>query len=64
MFSVLFPERFRLVIATLALLLQGCGHKGPLQLPAPQTQPTMAQNRGSQIPESPQPALPTSQQGK
>ncbi len=28
------------IILLFALLLQGCGHKGPLTLPAPQAQPS------------------------
>jgi predicted small lipoprotein YifL len=47
------------IIAVLVLLLQGCGHKGPLMLPAPKTQATKPQ-----LPDSQQPVFPSSQQSK
>ncbi|MGA7750418.1 MAG: lipoprotein [Gallionella sp.] len=61
------PNRIQTVIAVLVLVLQGCGHKGPLMLPAPQTQTSPAQVSGAQTPQgqttSPQkPDLPSSQQ--
>jgi len=47
------------IIAALALALQGCGHKGPLMLPAPQVQTPKVQTSspeksGSQAIDQPQ----------
>gem|GEM_PF-903756 len=48
------PYRIPGIIAVLVLVLQGCGHKGPLMLPAPPAQTTSPQK----------PDLPSSQQNK
>jgi len=52
------------IMTILFLLLEGCGHKGPLKLPAPQAQTPQAQTTSPQILDSPKPDLPPSQQIK
>ena len=42
--------RFAFLPVLLAVLLQGCGHKGPLYLPTPDQKPAAS------IPAAPQPA--------
>jgi predicted small lipoprotein YifL len=49
-------EIMRLVIILFfALLLEGCGHKGPLKLPAPQAQTPQTQTSDSPKPDSTSP---------
>jgi predicted small lipoprotein YifL len=55
-------EIMRLVIILVfALLLEGCGHKGPLKLPAPPVGTSPAQTASPAIPDAQKPALPSSQ---
>jgi predicted small lipoprotein YifL len=58
------PQKTWGIILILALLLEGCGHKGPLKLPEPQAQAPQAQTTSPQIPGSQEPGLPSSQQTK
>jgi predicted small lipoprotein YifL len=70
----LIPEKTWGIIVILFLLLEGCGHKGPLKLPAPQAQTPQAQTpqaqthqsqtSGPQIPDPQKPDLQPSQQIK
>jgi predicted small lipoprotein YifL len=46
------------------LLLEGCGHKGPLILPPAKVEPPQAQPTSPQTPDQETPALPPSQQSK
>ena len=62
--SGLIPEKTWAIMAILLLLLEGCGHRGPLRLPPPQAQPPEAQTTSPQEPDSQTPALPPSQQIK
>lgn len=52
------------IIVIVALLLQGCGHKGPLKLPTPKAQTSQAQTTSPPIPDSQKSGLPSSQQNK
>jgi predicted small lipoprotein YifL len=52
------------IIVVLTLLLEGCGHKGPLILPAPQAQTSPAQITNPQLPDLQKPGLLSSQQNK
>jgi predicted small lipoprotein YifL len=52
------------IMAILFLLLEGCGHKGPLKLPAPQAQIPQAPTTSPQTLDSPKPDMPPSQQIK
>lgn len=62
--SSLIPGKTWGIMAILFLLLEGCGHKGPLKLPAPKTQTPQAQMPGPQIPDTQKPDLAPSQQIK
>jgi predicted small lipoprotein YifL len=62
--SGLIPHKTWGIIVILALLLEGCGHKGPLKLPEPQAQTPQAQTTNPQTPGSQEPGLPSSQQSK
>jgi predicted small lipoprotein YifL len=69
MLSGLTPQKTWGIIVILALLLEGCGHKGPLKLPQPQTQTSQPQSSQSQTtspqtPGSQEPGLPSSQPTK
>jgi predicted small lipoprotein YifL len=56
-------EIMRLVIIlVLALLLEGCGHKGPLKLPAPPVMTSPAPTTSSTMPDAQKSDLPSSQQ--
>jgi predicted small lipoprotein YifL len=60
--SGLIPGKTWGIMAILFLLLAGCGHKGPLKLPAPKTQIPQAQTASPQIPDPQKPDLPPPQQ--
>lgn len=51
-------------VALALALLQGCGRKGPLTLPVPQTQPSAPQAQQPTPPEQQKPAAPSPQQGE
>jgi len=51
-------------MAILFLLLGGCGHKGPLRLPTPESQPPQAQTTSPPTPDPESPVSPSSQQSK
>jgi predicted small lipoprotein YifL len=51
-------------LAILLLLLEGCGHKGPLILPPEKVEPPQTQPTSQQTPDQETPALPPSQQSK
>jgi predicted small lipoprotein YifL len=46
------------IVAILFMLLEGCGHKGPLKLPPPQVQPPQVQTTSPQTPDSQTPVSP------
>ena len=52
------------ITVVLVSLLQGCGHKGPLMLPAPHVQTPQAQTTSPQLPDSQKQDLLSSQQNK
>jgi predicted small lipoprotein YifL len=67
--SGLTPQKAWGFIVVLALLLEGCGHKGPLKLPEPSAQtsrPQAAQSQTTspQTPGSQEQGLPSSQPTK
>jgi predicted small lipoprotein YifL len=62
--SGLIPEKTWGIMVILFLLLEGCGHRGPLKLPPPQVQPPETQTTSPQTHDSQAPALPSSQQIK
>ena len=62
--SGLIPEKSWGIIVILALLVEGCGHKGPLKLPAPQAQTPQAQTTNPQTTDLQKPAMPSPQQSK
>ena len=62
--SGLIPDKTLGIIVILALLLEGCGHKGPLMLPAPKAQSSQAPTTSPPIPDSQKTGLPSSQQNK
>jgi predicted small lipoprotein YifL len=62
MHSILSPEKSCGIILILSLLLEGCGHKGPLKLPEPQIQQPQAQATSPQITDTQNPGLPPLQQ--
>jgi len=64
MHSGLIPEKTWGIIMVLVLLLEGCGHKGPLKLPEPQAQPPQAQTTNPQITDSQTSGMPPPQQDK
>jgi predicted small lipoprotein YifL len=57
--SVLISGKTLGIIIVLALLLEGCGHKSPLMLPAPKAQTT-----NPSTPDTQQPGLPSDQPNK
>lgn len=62
--SGLTPQKTWGIIVILALLLEGCGHKGPLKLPEPQAQAPQAQTTNPQTTDLQKPAMPPPQQSK
>ena len=61
MFSGLIPGNSWGYLVITLLLLGGCGHKGPLRLPAPQPQTAQAPTAGQQINGQQTPEAPSSQ---
>lgn len=59
--SGLIPQKTWGIIVILALLLEGCGHKGPLKLPEPQAQTPQAQTTNPQTTDLQKPAMPPPQ---
>ena len=56
------PYRILPIIAVLALALQGCGHKGPLMLPAPPVPVSGVQAPPAQAADQQKASLPSAQQ--
>jgi predicted small lipoprotein YifL len=62
--SGLIPATSWVIMAILYLLLEGCGHKGPLILPPPKVEPPQVQPTSPQSPDPEVPVMPPSQQNK
>jgi len=62
--SGLIPAITWVIMAILYLLLEGCGHKGPLILPPPKAEPPQAQTTSPQTPDPEATVPPSSQQSK
>jgi predicted small lipoprotein YifL len=62
--SGLIPGKTWGIMVILFFLLEGCGHKGPLKLPAPKAQTPQAQTSSPQMPDPQKPDVPPPQQIK
>jgi predicted small lipoprotein YifL len=62
MHSGITPEKTWGIILISALLLEGCGHKGPLKLPEPQAQIPQAQTTDPQFTDSQKAGMPSPRQ--